>query len=262
MKVREIGFAALVFMVCAVVVAQEAASAAPRRPRRRRPAVASGGLLVKEAGGPVLQIVNAQSRVTHDVFAKTAFDFTTSLTLPWKAMQVAAAADAQAVARAALAGGAAGVVAVVDSPSLPAIFVAPEEGWAAVNVAKLAEGEPTAPVFAARLRKELWRAAAWAVGGGNSSFQPCLLRGVTTMKELDAIPMLQPGPEPNNKMIDEAHRRGVRSVRLASYRQACREGWAPAPTNDVQRAIFEQVKADKERGPTNPITIPPPSAAK
>ena len=64
------------------------------------------------------------------------------------------------------------------------------------------------------------------------------------------------------KMIDEAHRRGVRSVRLASYRQACREGWAPAPTNDVQRAIFEQVKADKERGPTNPITIPPPNAAK
>ncbi len=259
MKVRKIGFVALAFLACAVVVAQDAAPGAVKRPqRRRRPAVASGGLLVKEAGGPVLQIVNAQSRVAQDVFVHTAFDFTTSLVLPWKAVQVASSADAQAVARAALAGGAAGVVVVVDSPSLPAILVAPEEGWSSVNVAKLAEGEPAAPVFAARLRKELWRAAAWAVGGGNSMNLPCLLRGVSTMKELDAIPLLQPGPEPNNKIIDEAHRRGVSSVRLASYRQACREGWAPAPTNDVQRAIFEQVKADKERGPSNPITIPPP----
>ena len=78
------------------------------------------------------------------------------------------------------------------------------------------------------------------------------------MKDLDAIPLLQPGPEPNNKMIDEAHRRGVQSARFTTYRQACREGWAPAPTNDLQKAIWEEVKADKERGPTNPITITPP----
>ena len=98
MKVRKIGFAVLVLVACAVVVAQEAAPDAARRPRRRRPAVASGGLLIKEAGGPVLQIVNAQLRVTHDVFAKTAFDFTTSLTLPWKAVQVAAASFSRTAA--------------------------------------------------------------------------------------------------------------------------------------------------------------------
>lgn len=250
----------LVFVTATIILADTAAPKKLKPWQRKRGT--GGGLVIQEVPGPHLKIVNAQTKVSHEKFEEMAFELSTSVILPWKAVQVAAAADAQAVARAALAGGAAGVVAVVDSPSLPAILVAPEEGWAAVNVAKLAEGEPAAPVFAARLRKELWRAAAWAVGGGNSSFQPCLLRGVTTMKELDAIPMLQPGPEPNNKMIDEAHRRGVRSVRLASYRQACREGWAPAPTNDVQRAIFEQVKADKERGPTNPITIPPPSAAK
>ena len=147
---------------------------------------------------------------------------------------------------------------MLESPDAPALLVAPEEGWAAVNVAKLAVGDPLPPVFAARFRKELWRAAAWAVGGGNSSFQPCLLKGITTMKDLDAIPLLQPGPEPNNKMIDEAHRRGVQTARFNTYRQACVEGWAPPPTNDVQKAIWEQVKADKERGPTNPITIQPP----
>ena len=37
------------------------------------------------------------------------------------------------------------------------------------------------------------------------------------------------------------------------------EGWAPAPTNDIQKAIFERVKADKERGPSKPLTIAPPA---
>ena len=48
----------------------------------------------------------------------------------------------------------------------------------------------------------------------------------------------------------------------ATHRRACHLGWVPPPTNDVQRAIWEKIKADKERGPTNPITIPPPNAKK
>jgi hypothetical protein len=52
--------------------------------------------------------------------------------------------------------------------------------------------------------------------------------------------------------------RDIGQVRTVSYRQACSEGWAPAPTNDAQRVFYEQAKADKERGPTNPIKIPMP----
>ena len=52
---------------------------------------------------------------------------------------------------------------------------------------------------------------------------------------------------------------GVRPEYRVSYRDACKEGWAPAPTNDYQKAIWNQVKADKERGPTNPIEIPMPT---
>ena len=48
----------------------------------------------------------------------------------------------------------------------------------------------------------------------------------------------------------------------ATYLRACHLGWAPPPTNDVQRAIWEKIKAEKERGPTKPITIPPPNAKK
>ena len=36
---------------------------------------------------------------------------------------------------------------------------------------------------------------------------------------------------------------GVTPLRRTIYRRACQEGWAPAPTNDVQKAIWDKVHA-------------------
>ena len=38
---------------------------------------------------------------------------------------------------------------------------------------------------------------------------------------------------------------------MVPYRTACREGWAPAPTNDIQKAIWNEVR----QLPTKPIKI-------
>ena len=46
---------------------------------------------------------------------------------------------------------------------------------------------------------------------------------------------------------------GVTTRAVTSYKTACKEGWAPAPTNDVQRAIWDKVHAM----PTAPIKIKP-----
>ena len=81
---------------------------------------------------------------------------------------------------------------------------------------------------------------------------------IKSVQDLDVIQVERPCPEPFNKMIDGAKTFGIEPIRMATYRIACEEGWAPAPTNDVQKAIWEKVKADKERGPTNPIKIEPP----
>jgi len=35
------------------------------------------------------------------------------------------------------------------------------------------------------------------------------------------------------------------------------EGWAPAPTNAYQRAVWDEVKSEKERGPSNALKIVP-----
>ena len=40
-------------------------------------------------------------------------------------------------------------------------------------------------------------------------------------------------------------------MRRIPYRQACQEGWAPAPTNAVQRAIWNKV----HQIPDSPLVI-------
>ena len=55
---------------------------------------------------------------------------------------------------------------------------------------------------------------------------------------------------------------GFEPAVIATYETACREGWAPVPTNDVQRAIWAKTLDEKERGPTNPIRIEPPNKKK
>ena len=69
-------------------------------------------------------------------------------------------------------------------------------------------------------------------------------------------------PEPFNAVLTAAKARAITPVPRTTYRRACYEGWAPAPTNEFQKAIWEKVKADRERGPTTPITIPPPTQKK
>ena len=50
---------------------------------------------------------------------------------------------------------------------------------------------------------------------------------------------------------------GIPHAQKVFYKKALEEGWAPPPSNEFQRAVWENFKADKERGPTNPIRITP-----
>ena len=60
---------------------------------------------------------------------------------------------------------------------------------------------------------------------------------------------------PQDKRIDvmimSATALGAYVKRRTSYQKACEEGWAPLPTNDVQKAIWDKVHAV----PKNPMKI-------
>lgn len=227
------------------------AEAIPAKARGRRRGRTTGMVLEAPFEGKRVCIMNGQSRVGSEVFESIAKEF--AETVWFKVEIVHGAASPKTV----LLNGTVGlVVCVEESEDAPALLIAPENGWAKVNVAKLATDNLDADILGQRVKREIWRAVAYALGAGNERI-PSVLSPVETTADLDALPST-PTPEAFNTILQAAEARGIGKIRFVPYRRACEEGWAPAPTNDAQKAIWEQVKADKERGPTNPITIEPP----
>lgn len=145
-------------------------------------------------------------------------------------------------------------VFVVSDDALPPSLVAVEDRWALVNIKKLHEGlkddELGKRLYAARCRGELMRAFALACGCGSSQY-PNNILDATTVKEIDQT-------DPDGLIFDmvqrcKSHleRIGVTPKKMVAYNVACEQGWAPAPTNDVQKAIWAKVHAI----PDKPIKI-------
>ena len=220
-----------------------------------------GGFVTAAYEGRYCYFMNAQRRVPQETLEWAAGQVMQVLSLPVRieSCEIEGADNFSPIRKAWTGDRKTGaVVSVVDLPGWTTLLVAPEDGWVQVNVAALAKDNPSAEVLETRLKKELWRAFVLLFGGGNSHLAGDLMRPVNSLKDLDAYPHLAPGPEPFNAVLDGARARGITFVRRTTYKAACEEGWAPAPTNEFQKAIYEQVKADRERGPTNPITIQPP----
>ena len=148
---------------------------------------------------------------------------------------------------------------VIDDPSMPSILHAPEQRWTMVNVAPLAEGRGEKPAFfAARVQKELTRGFALLAGAQTSNYPDSLLGSMTKPDDLDSFADCRLPVDILRRFAPYLKGFGIKPYIKSTYRRACREGWAPAPTNAVQQAIWDKMQAEKERGPTNGLQIPPP----
>ena len=146
---------------------------------------------------------------------------------------------------------------VVDDESLPPLLVAPESRWAVVNVAKLAKDAKPA-FFEARVKKELTRGFCLLCCAANSQFPRALTGGVTTPADLDKFPDHHLPVDIEKRMASYMEPFGVTPAVMSTYRQACREGWAPPPENDYQKNVAEAVareKAEILKGPKSPRKI-------
>ena len=144
-------------------------------------------------------------------------------------------------------------IVVVADDKTPALLSAVEDGWAVVNVKKLEKGlntpEDKEKFFNARCQKEILRAFV-SIGGGLTSQYPGNILAVTRIEDLDLCETFIP-VDRLQVMTQHLSKRGVSPLVMAHYRQACKQGWAPAPTNDAQRAIWNKVHAT----PDKPIKI-------
>ena len=237
-------------LLAAFAVALFAEAAAPTQPAQKKPrrkTIAElGGIVAMAPTGRVIRVANAQKRVPATVLADTASVIQNALGFPVEV------SDSDGVAR--RDDKTAAIILVGDrGVDSPRILVAPEEGWAAVNTEALAADGATGSNYNLRVTKEIWRSLCIMLGASDSMFQPCLLAPVHSLADLDGLGCTVPSPEPFGKMSKNAIALGCQRQYRATYKRACEEGWAPAPTNDVQRAIWKQV----HELPTEPIRIKP-----
>ena len=138
---------------------------------------------------------------------------------------------------------------VVDNPMLPMSLLAPESKWAMVNVAPLKTDK--AKFFEMRVRKEVSRALAYLLGAGNSQYELSLMGCVTNAEGLDRFVDDKLPIDVLSRLPKYAEGYGITPFKMAKYSDAVSEGWAPQPTNEYQKAIWDQVHTL----PTDPIKI-------
>lgn len=130
------------------------------------------------------------------------------------------------------------VLIVREGEASPCLAAYPEDRMAILNIDRLKAGLPREcgdEVFKKRLTKELWRAAAFALGGYESDYA-CALKAVFSSEDLDSNPMEMTCPPVSGHIKRSGKRLGFGLVQSVPYFIALRQGWAPEPINEAQRA--------------------------
>lgn len=131
---------------------------------------------------------------------------------------------------------------IVDASFSAPMIAAPEEGWAIVNNSACGTPERTA--------KEAIKAFAVVAGAANSRFGVTFLSS-THPRELDSVDVVEIPVDVAESILKQLRLVNVTPQSKAHYNIAVQQGWAPAPTNDVQKAIWNKVHAI----PAEPIKI-------
>lgn len=252
-----VGFAAFATVLCASAQTMPGPHGNVKlNPKRAARIAQLGGFIQEPSTGNVIRVVNAQSRVGRAAIEVSANNFLRILRLPYVIDEGKVDGCPMAYAFEMLQKPKTGAVLLItDDQKTPSMLVAPESRWGIINVAALMADNPKQEVLDRRLQQELFRTAGHVLGAANSMMQPCLMRTVLCLNDLDRDESILPQPEPFQKMMLGGMQMGMLPARTTTYKRACEQGWAPAPTNDIQKAIWEEVKAANSVAPTKGMKI-------
>ena len=204
--------------------------------------VKTGGFIQSPVRGPVVVFLNLQKRISAATLQGTSDRIQTIMRLPCVFTSKAAIDPIAAAVKALTDTNVAAVVVICDAANQPTLLVAPESRWTLVNVAALGGIDMPTEKLSEHVQKEMWRAFGYVMGAANSSFEHSLLSPVFLPADLDAIAAKSLSPDVFNKILKQAHKQGMNPINMSTYRNAVEEGWAPAPTNEYQRAIWHELK--------------------
>ena len=101
------------------------------------------------------------------------------------------------------------------------------------------------------LLREIWRTIGFTGGTGYAPYRGCVMQPAFNDNEIAGLmgDVLQPMTlQPFRKFET---RFNMKRSRMVPYELACEQGWAPAPTNAAQKAVWDRVRAI----PKNPMKI-------
>ena len=200
----------------------------------------SGGLVVMpDPDNGHITIVNMQKRVSETVIFEAVKYVRKLLNLP---IVIREKADPSATL----------TLYIKDQPEKDEISLfAPEAQWGMMNIAHIAKAGTPQATLESRTRKQVARSLAWLCGAGGSQYPNTLVKPMSSAKELDSYKDESLPPDVFARMRVYSEALGIRPLRKVPYRTACQEGWASAPTNEYQKAVWDEVRAL----PTKPMTI-------
>ena len=147
--------------------------------------------------------------------------------------------------------GALAATAFVYCDDLPFALTVPEANLSIVNVKELMADNPKAILLENRLVRATLRAFAFSLGAGYTTFEAGVMQPIASVADLDRFSSNFIPPDTANAALQNGGKIGFKPYRRTTYKRACKEGWAPAPTNEFQKAVWDKVRAT----PKNPMKI-------
>ena len=256
MKTTMITFIILGLSLCNSAIAEsEKKSATPEEIQARKEQFLknTGGFVRKpNSGGGKVVFIDAQDRFAHEEIVSVATTLGDSYHIDVESVKKTTLSIADAKDAIKTTGAKAGVIATSLGSNEPALIVLPDECCALVNVAAF---PPDAK--SGLLRRQILRGFAAAAGAMTSQVNPSLMSSFSNTKKLESFPVEEVPADVALRVRTYLRTLGVVPYVTTTYKHAVREGWAPAPTNDVQQAIWDKVKAEQAQIPTKPLKITP-----
>jgi hypothetical protein len=196
----------------------------------------TGGMVYSEGKGGIL-FIDCQSTLSHEI-VRDRVDYT-AFVLKYRCKLVKGKWDMNV----SVPDSATVAIYLVDGETMPMSLVAVESRWGLINTRNLKSGN--------RFAKELTRIITLTAGAAYSPAKTSVMKTITKAENLDSLPTDGFTQDMAMAIFSNMNNLGATQSRPTSYLRACREGWASAPTNEYQKAIWNEVHA----APKNPMKI-------
>ena len=245
MLMNKVTFRIAGFLACALTCAALNADPATGSQTKRNPGQAIARYNMKHFGGRIrkpnsekgrIVFVNQQRTVAREVLEQFVAEWSKRYRYTMEISNV----DVQS-------GKGCIVIRLEDLERAERLILAPENFWVSVNAKGLSKDNPPTAILNSRFTKELKRAFAFVCCGTCSDDAGGLCGVVTELADLDSIAAKLYSPDVDLRIANSMPSANVEPYRICRYSDAVTEGWAPAPTNEYQKAIWDKVHSVPEK---------------